>query len=73
MNTAISASYHNIDLTVDLKPPRDLFIEVKVNDDYGTMTLPESGEITLKRNSTLHLRRSDVDQLIKKGMVSELS
>ena len=34
---------NNIDLTVDLSPPKDLFIEVRVNIDYGTVTLPESG------------------------------
>ena len=34
---------NNIDLTVDLSPPKELFIEVRVNRDYGTVTLPESG------------------------------
>ena len=34
---------NNIDLTVDLSPPKELFIEVRVNRDYGSVTLPESG------------------------------
>jgi len=34
---------NNIDLTVDLTPPKELFIEVRIKKDYGTITLPESG------------------------------
>jgi GINS complex subunit 1 len=71
MNTKISANFHNIDLTVDMKPPKDLFIEVTSNDNYGNITLPDSGEITFNKGRSLFLRRSDVDQLIKKGMVKE--
>ena len=37
----------SIDLTVDFAPPKDLFIEVRVNKDYGTVMLPESGEVLL--------------------------
>ena len=37
----------NIDLTVDFNPPKDLFIEVRVNKDYGTINLPDSGEVIL--------------------------
>ena len=36
-----------IDLTTDLAPPKQLFIEVRVNKDYGTVVLPESGEVML--------------------------
>lgn len=35
--------HNNIDLTVDLTPPKELFIEVRIKKDYGTITLPESG------------------------------
>jgi len=34
---------NNIDLTVDLTPPKELFIEVRIKKDYGTIMLPESG------------------------------
>ena len=34
---------NNIDLTVDLTPPKELFIEVRIQRDYGTIMLPESG------------------------------
>ncbi len=61
-----------MDLTVDLTPPKTLFIEVRVNGDYGTVRLPESGEVRLVKNSTHLLRRSEVDHLIKRGMLSEI-
>ena len=47
-------------------------IEVRVNGDYGTVRLPESGEVRLVKNSTHLLRRSEVDHLIKRGMLSEI-
>ena len=50
-NKAVSNMFsndsNNIDLTVDFNPPKDLFIEVRVNKDYGNVILPESGEVRL--------------------------
>lgn len=63
---------NNIDLTVDLKPPKELFIEVRIRQDYGTVMLPESGRVNLQRNTTHLLRRSEVDHLIKQGIVAEV-
>ena len=37
----------NIDLTIDMKPPKELFIEVRIKQDYGTVMLPESGQVNL--------------------------
>jgi len=34
--------------------------------------LPESGEVHLQKNSTHLLRRSEVDHLIKQGVVTEI-
>ena len=36
-----------LDLTVDLTPPKDLFIEVRIMQDFGAVMLPESGEVHL--------------------------
>ena len=74
-NKAVSnmfGSDNHIDLTVDLNPPKDLFIEIRVNKDYGTVYLPESGEVKLQKNTTHNLRRSEVDHLIKRGIMSEI-
>ena len=64
---------NNIDLTVDFNPPKDLFLEVRVNKDYGTVVLPESGEVRLQKNTTHFLRRTEVDHLIKRGVVHEIA
>ena len=63
---------NNIDLTVDMTPPKELFIEVRIKQDYGTIMLPESGEVNMQKNTTHLLRRSEVDHLIKKGIVAEV-
>ena len=62
----------SLDLTVDFAPPKDLFIEVRVNKDYGTVMLPESGEVKLQKNSTHLLRRAEVEHLIKRGIMTEV-
>lgn len=37
------SNFCNLDLTVDLTPPKELFIEVRIKKDLGQMILPESG------------------------------
>ena len=54
-----------MDLTVDMNPPKDLFIEVKILKDHGTVILPESGQIVLKKGTTQYLRRTEVEHLMK--------
>ena len=75
-NKNVSGMFGNennmIDLSVDFNPPKDLFIEVRVNKDYGNVTLPESGEVKLQKNTTHLLRRSEVDHLIKRGIMTEI-
>ena len=61
-----------IDLTVDLTPPKELFIEVRIKKDYGKVLLPESGEVHLQKGTTHLLKRSEVDGLIKKGIMDEV-
>ena len=63
--TSQYANFCNLDLTVDLTPPKELFIEVRINKDLGSMMLPESGQVLLQKNTTHLLRRSEVDSLIK--------
>lgn len=72
---AVSKEYSQftaLDLTVDMNPPKELFIEVRVKKEYGQVVLPESGEVNLKKNTTHFLRRSEADQLIKQGILEEV-
>ena len=72
VSNMFTSDANNIDLTVDFNPPKDLYIEVRVRKDYGIVMLPESGEVRLQKNSTHLLRRSEVDNLIKRGIMSEV-
>lgn len=54
----------------DQKPPKDLFIEVKVLQDYGRV-MTDQGEINLRKNSVHFVRRHDVELLIRQGVVEQ--
>ena len=62
----------SLDLTVDMTPPKELFIEVRVNQDYGTVVLPESGAVNLAKGTTHLLRRTEVEHLIKRGILDQV-
>ena len=71
-NRSVGGGAFALDLTVDMTPPKELFIEVRVKVDFGTVMLPESGEVNLAKGTTHLLRRTEVDHLIKKGIVDEV-
>ncbi|KJE95599.1 Psf1, variant [Capsaspora owczarzaki ATCC 30864] len=58
-------------LTEDLNPPKDLLAEVRCLTNEGEI-VTENGTIVLRKNSTLFLRRSDVDMLIRQGLVEHV-
>lgn len=60
-----------LDLTADPLPPRDLFIEVRVNHDCGSV-LTDSGPVTLKRGTAHFLKRTDVEHLIRQGALTHI-
>ena len=55
-----------------MTPPKELFIEVRVKQDFGTVVLPESGAVNLAKGTTHLLRRTEVDHLIKRGIVDQV-
>ena len=65
------ASFLQMDLTADLQPPKDLYIEVRVEKDCGEI-FTDSGAVTLERGTTHYLRRSDVEHLIRQGFLRAL-
>ena len=46
-NKSLTMGALALDLTIDMTPPKELFIEVRVKQDYGTVMLPESGQVNL--------------------------
>lgn len=54
----------------DLQPPKHLNLEVHVLRDYGEIMTP-TGSVKLTKGDRLFLRRSDVEHLIRQGIVEE--
>ena len=61
------------DLTEDIKPPKDLFVEVRCKEDLGEVFLPESGTVNLQKNTTHLLRRNEAAHLIRQGVLHQTS
>lgn len=60
----------DIDLTADLQPPKNLFLEVRVLRDCGEIST-FSGTVVLKKGEYLLMRRTDAEPLIRQGMCEE--
>ncbi|KAG7386067.1 DNA replication complex GINS protein PSF1 [Phytophthora pseudosyringae] len=60
-----------LDLSADLKPPKDLYVEVRVLRDCGEV-MTESGLVNLEAHSQHFLRRVDVEQLIRQGLLEQI-
>ena len=54
----------------DQKPPKDLFIEVRVLKELGTI-MTEAGAVALEKNTVHYLPRADVELLIRQGAVAQ--
>ncbi|KAI5955990.1 PSF1 [Candida theae] len=60
-----------LDLTGDLEPPTDIFIDVRCLKDGGDVTT-EYGSFNLIKDSQFYVRKSDVERLIQQGYLEEL-
>lgn len=55
-----------------LKPPRDLYVEIRCNVDCGDVQTKHSGTVRLDKGTSHFLRRADVEQLISQGLVTHV-
>ncbi|XP_042473737.1 DNA replication complex GINS protein PSF1-like [Zingiber officinale] len=60
----------DLDLTVDMVPPKDPYIRVRVLDDIGDVCLGDH-TVALTKNSLHFLRRSDAEPFISQGTLEE--
>ena len=56
----------------DLQPPKDLYIEVRVVVDCGEI-MTDTGSVNLEAGTVHFLRRSDVEHLIRQGMLEQMA
>lgn len=61
-----------LDLTVDMVPPKDPYIQVRVLDDIGEVLLSDQSS-NLARHSMHFLKRTDAEQFISQGLMEELT
>ncbi|KAI5950163.1 PSF1 [Candida jiufengensis] len=60
-----------LDLTGDLKPPTEIFIDVRCLKDGGDVTT-EYGSFNLIKDSQFYVRKNDVERLIQQGYLEEI-
>lgn len=65
------SSFEDIDLSGDLNPPTNIFIDVRVLRDGGEVTT-EYGSFNLIKDSQFFVRKSDVERLIQQGYLEEI-
>ncbi|XP_050371880.1 uncharacterized protein LOC126789854 [Argentina anserina] len=62
-----------LDLEVDMVPPKDPYIKVRVLDDLGgDILLSDDKKANFSRHSMHFLKRTDAEQLISQGKMEEL-
>mmetsp|Transcript_20619 Transcript_20619/g.25496 ORF Transcript_20619/g.25496 Transcript_20619/m.25496 type:complete len:214 (-) Transcript_20619:208-849(-) len=62
------------DLMANLSPPEDDYVEVRVVEEgLGDITTEFGGSVRLDLGTTHHLRRVDVEHLIRQGVLEQLS
>ncbi len=59
-----------LDLTKDYHPPKDLYLEVRALEDIKDITIKNGNSISVTRNNTYLLKRSDIDIYIRRGLFS---
>lgn len=60
-----------LDLTADRAPPQDLYVEVRVIRDCGSV-MTDNGSVALKQGTAHFLKRSDVEHLIRQGALEHI-
>ncbi|KAH0449984.1 hypothetical protein IEQ34_020676 [Dendrobium chrysotoxum] len=60
----------DLDLTVDMVPPKDPYIRVKVLDDIGELCLGDHA-ISLTQHSLHFIKRTDAEPFISQGLMEE--
>lgn len=61
-----------VDLRTALRPPKDLYIQVRCNADCGELVTTHSGVVKLDKGTTHFLRAADVEPLVSQGLVEHI-
>ncbi|KAG5882092.1 hypothetical protein JTB14_017511 [Gonioctena quinquepunctata] len=67
-----SIGEEGVNLSVDLKPPKALYVEVRCLVDYGRFELNDGSVVLLKKDSRHYLPRSECEELIRQGVFQHI-
>lgn len=63
---------NGLNLLQDMKPPKDLLIEVRCLTDYGKIELENGEVLTLDKDSQHFMPRSQCETLIRQGVLEQI-
>ncbi|KAK8386182.1 hypothetical protein O3P69_010716 [Scylla paramamosain] len=61
-----------LDLTHDIKPPKNIYVEVRCLKDYGEFEVEEGDVVVLQKNTTHYLPMSSCQHLIRLGVLQQV-
>ena len=70
---SIGEGSYSLDLTQNLKPPKNLYIQVKCLTDFGEFETEDGDIVVLKKNSLHLLPRVQCELLIAQGVLEHVS
>lgn len=62
----------DMDVTADVQPPRQLHVLVRVRRALGEVVLASGQAVNMQPGTTLLLRRSDAEALVRRGALEEV-
>lgn len=65
-----------MDLTSDLQPPKDIYVEVRIvktDDDKDGGIVLEDRTLKLRKNHIYYLKRSDAETLVQRGYAQQIN
>lgn len=62
---------HHINIFGPIVPPKDFYIQVRVEHDCGVIQT-EYGRVTLNRGTMHYLKRNDIEHLIVRGLLTHV-
>lgn len=64
-------SMDGLDLTSNVEPPKELYVEVRITKDCGEI-MTDAGPVMLDAGSTHFIKRTDIESFIRQGLAQQI-
>ncbi|XP_026684019.1 DNA replication complex GINS protein PSF1 [Diaphorina citri] len=61
-----------LNLALDMKPPKSLYLEVRCVQDHGKLEMDDGEVLYLKKNNQYLMARSQCEPLIRQGILEQI-